>query len=298
MKANHMLSSFFSLTFAASAIAQVPCTGPQTGLPHCGQVVFPPAVSAPINDTYTVSFTVLQTGVYSLEGTVSLGRGGPTVFNWVHAEIDGVTVVDEAPPPIASSPPNGWTYVSSIGYFSIHKQYTVRRLLQQGVTYSMTITAQGYNPVYTPYHQRNYGIEMAHNKAILCGPPASVISVGQGCVGSNSPTLSSPAMPVLGTQRDVMISGTPSAAAWAVFGFETLTPTYLGAGCFVQMDLDQALTPIPAFTGAAGVGFAIYQIPPDPSLSGVRYAVQGILLEATSPVGFHLTNGLILTFGY
>jgi hypothetical protein len=211
--------------------------------------------------------------------------------------IDGVAVIAEDPPAIDGNPPNGWIYVWSYQYYAIYKPYARRLLLHANTTYSLSITAQGFNTVGNQYHARHYGVQMTCT-GVFCGPAAAAASVGAGCVAPDAPALASPLPPVLGTQRDLVVRGAPSAVAFAVLGFETPVPTYLGAGCFVQLDLAQPLLAIPASTGANGVGYAIYRIPPAACLGGARLAAQGIVFDARPPLGFGLTPGLVLTLGY
>jgi hypothetical protein len=39
-------------------------------------------------------------------------------------------------------------------------------------------------------------------------------------------------------------------------------------------------------------------IPPDPNLVGVQAALQAALFNTSGPLGFDLSNGLIVTIGY
>ncbi len=296
-----LLSVLLGLATAAASSAQS-CPGPTTGFPQIGQTTSPPGSSGAINVSYNGQFSVSRSGVYEISGTVTLGKGAgaPVDFTHVQASVNGQVVMDETPPPIAGPNPlpNGWTYNWSIYFYTINKPYQLRMYLDETQTYTFAVSARGSYQVLSPWHRRNYSATMS-GQATYCGPAASVQSVGTGCVGANPPTLQALAPPVLGQTRDVMITGQPGSPAAVLMGLpSTLSPTYIGAGCSVYVDLAGPLLALSAPLGASGTGFALFSIPPDPALASVRLGAQGLVASATSPLGFDLTNGLVLTLGY
>jgi hypothetical protein len=295
-----VLSSFLIvISTNATATAQVPCTGPKTGVPGLSEKVNPPVASAPINIQLSKTFSVARAGVYVISGTAGVGKGagGLADFTWVKAVFDGKILIDERPPPITGNAPNGWTYHWSIYYWTVDKPFEIRTYLEANRSYTYSLTATGHNRVVTQWHRRNYGASMSAT-ATLCGPAAGSIEVGVGCVGASAPTLMAPMLPVLGERRDLVMQGRVSAVGFVAFGLPVTTPVYIGAGCNIYLDLRLPYLLLPVRTNASGTAYALFTVPPDPALAGLRIGTQGVLDNPLSPIALDWTNGVVLTLGY
>ena len=51
-------------------------------------------------------------------------------------------------------------------------------------------------------------------------------------------------------------------------------------------------------TDSTGSWSRVFSIPPDPNLVGLQAALQIALFSTSGPLGFDLSNGLIVTVGY
>lgn len=270
-----VLSSFLIvISTNATATAQVPCTGPKTGVPGLSEKVNPPVASAPINIQLSKTFSVARAGVYVISGTAGVGKGagGLADFTWVKAVFDGKILIDERPPPITGNAPNGWTYHWSIYYWTVDKPFEIRTYLEANRSYTYSLTATGHNRVVTQWHRRNYG--------------------------ASAPTLMAPMLPVLGERRDLVMQGRVSAVGFVAFGLPVTTPVYIGAGCNIYLDLRLPYLLLPVRTNASGTAYALFTVPPDPALAGLRIGTQGVLDNPLSPIALDWTNGVVLTLGY
>ena len=95
-----------------------------------------------------------------------------------------------------------------------------------------------------------------------------------------------------------LTSGSPNAAGFLYGGGVPVAPYPLGSGCEVQVDLPSAIPFFPVMTNSTGAWSMGLLIPPDPNLVGVQAALQVALFSTSGPLGFDLSNGLIVTVGY
>ena len=127
---------------------------------------------------------------------------------------------------------------------------------------------------------------------------AAVVSVGTGCGGAGMPVFGCNA-PRIGTNVFLTLtSGSPNAAGFLYGGGVPVAPYPLGSGCEVQVDLPSAIPFFPVMTNSTGTWSQGLLIPPDPNLVGVQAALQIALFSTSGPLGFDLSNGLIVTVGY
>jgi hypothetical protein len=142
-----------------------------------------------------------------------------------------------------------------------------------------------------------------HSAAIV-GPVASSTPVGSGCGGTalNKPVLSSYA-PVLGSNMIFNVAlGTPGASGF-LYASAPAAPTAVSSGCVVRVDLATAVPVMPVSTTAygpwnQGVWTGAVPVPFVPTLAGAQLMAQVALIGTSSPAGFDLTNGLLITLGY
>jgi len=66
----------------------------------------------------------------------------------------------------------------------------------------------------------------------------------------------------------------------------------------VQVDLSSAIPFSPVMTNSTGTWSNAVLIPPNYNLVGVQAALQIALFATSGPLGFDLSNGLIVTVGY
>ena len=95
-----------------------------------------------------------------------------------------------------------------------------------------------------------------------------------------------------------LTSGSPNAAGFLYGGGVPVAPYPLGSGCEVQVDLPSAIPFFPVMTDSTGTWSNALLIPPDHNLVGAQAALQIALFSTSGPLGFDLSNGLIVTVGY
>ena len=127
---------------------------------------------------------------------------------------------------------------------------------------------------------------------------AAVVSVGTGCGGAGMPVFGCNAPRIGTTVLLTLTSGSPNAAGFLYGGGVPVAPYPLGSGCEVQVDLSSAVPFFPVMTDNTGTWAIALLIPPDPNLVGVQAALQVALFSTSGPLGFDLSNGLIVTVGY
>jgi hypothetical protein len=128
---------------------------------------------------------------------------------------------------------------------------------------------------------------------------ASVVSVGTGCGGDGMPALTC-TPPQLGHLITLSLTqGTPNASGSIYYSTGILTGViWLGSGCMLALDLPTAAPLTPVVTDPSGAWALMLLMPSDPNLLGVQVALQGALFGTEGPLGFDLSNGLIVTVGY
>ena len=127
---------------------------------------------------------------------------------------------------------------------------------------------------------------------------AAVLSVGTSCGGAGAPVFSCNAPRIGQNVFLTLTSGSPNAAGFLYGGGIPPTPYPLGSGCELQVDLSSFVQFSPAMTDSTGTWRKGLLIPPNPNLVGVQAALQVALLSTSGPLGFDLSNGLIVTVGY
>lgn len=145
-----------------------------------------------------------------------------------------------------------------------------------------------------------YGDLIAINLGISYGAPiAAAVSVGVGCgAAPNVPVLSA-TPPTIGGPFLLSISnGTPNKAGALVFSAVAAGSIGIGGGCNVYLDLPTAAELFPIGTNATGSGSFPVSVPFVPAIAGASAALQAVLLATPGPLGFDLTNGVVVTIGY
>lgn len=143
-------------------------------------------------------------------------------------------------------------------------------------------------------------------------PPvaASATSVGAGCGGpAGGVVLSASVPPALGAATFALeVSAAPPASAAFVFyaGSLAASPLFLSPGCAVYLDLASAAFDVaagvspagPLATDALGAASLPLPIPFLPAIAGFSLTAQALVLDAASPLGFDLSNALVVVVGY
>lgn len=119
--------------------------------------------------------------------------------------------------------------------------------------------------------------------------------VGAPC-GASSPDLSG-SRPVLGAALSLALtSGAPSSAGMLVIGFGRPARTTVSAACTIQVDLGAAVG-LALATDSAGSWSTSIPVPASPALAGVPLTMQTAVAATGAPVGFDLSNGLLMQIG-
>lgn len=137
--------------------------------------------------------------------------------------------------------------------------------------------------------------------------PAAATASGAGCPGTGGqvPVLAASAPPTLGLPSfTIDVTGAPPFSDLRLFGALGLgqPPVPIGGGCLVHLELTSliaflqaGLSPIgPLPAGPAGTLSFPFPIPFDPAFGGVHLALQATAVDAGAPLGFTVTNGLLL----
>ena len=95
-----------------------------------------------------------------------------------------------------------------------------------------------------------------------------------------------------------LTSGSPNAAGFLYGSGVPVAPSPLGSGCEVQVDPSSAIPLSPVMTNSSGTWSLGLFFPQDPNLVGLQAALQVALFSTSGPLGFDLTNGLLITVGY
>jgi hypothetical protein len=144
-----------------------------------------------------------------------------------------------------------------------------------------------------------YGDFITVNLAIAYGAPdASWIPVGSGCGNPTIPVMSAQT-PVTGAPITLAIAnGTPNASGALYFSGVPAFPLAIGGGCTVYLDLASLTFLLPLLTNGSGAWSVTAVVPFAPGLAGAQFVLQGVLLPTAGPLGFDLTNGVLLLVGY
>jgi hypothetical protein len=119
-------------------------------------------------------------------------------------------------------------------------------------------------------------------------------TMGAGC-GSSPPVLA--VTPVaLGASVTLSISNAAASTSGLLFASSlAASPLPVGAGCVVYLDPGTLLELAAFTTSPAGDWSLTVTAPSDPLLAGAQFALQAITLPTAGPLGFDLSNGLLIT---
>jgi hypothetical protein len=122
--------------------------------------------------------------------------------------------------------------------------------------------------------------------------------VGTGCGGTGAPVFGCNAPRIGHNVFLTLTGGSPNAAGFLFGGGVPGAPYLLGSGCAVQVEPSSAIPLAPVTTNGTGTWSMGLLFPPDESLVGIQAALQVALFPTSGPLGFDLSNGLIVTVGY
>ena len=130
-------------------------------------------------------------------------------------------------------------------------------------------------------------------------PAPATMSVGSACTfgGPVSPALSS-SLSTLGTSTTWTLTGGPVNGIWALF-LSTVpgSPVMPWPGCFVQLDLGNALSLVTLPLSASGASNVPVPLPDAPELAGMAMMTQAVCVDA-GLAQFTISNGWKVTPGY
>jgi hypothetical protein len=121
--------------------------------------------------------------------------------------------------------------------------------------------------------------------------------IGSGCGGTGAPTLAI-GPPHLGQPVFLALGGaTPGASGFLVGSPVPLAPLPLGSGCTVQVDIATVAALVPLQTNGSGTWSAGILVPSNPAFAGTQGVLQVVLLGTAGPLGFDLSNGVVIVVG-
>ncbi|MHC4892855.1 MAG: hypothetical protein ACYTFV_05690 [Planctomycetota bacterium] len=134
---------------------------------------------------------------------------------------------------------------------------------------------------------------------MAANPGATADPIGQPCAASGFLPDLRATDPVLGEPLDVELRDGQPALPALVFLAPSIPPTALGSGCTAYLDILQLeLLFIGALDGAGSSTWSTANLPTDAALTGQQVALQSAVgPTATAPLGFDLSNGVLMTFG-
>jgi hypothetical protein len=112
------------------------------------------------------------------------------------------------------------------------------------------------------------------------------------------PTFSSTRPRLGGAFRFLLEDGTPDRPGLLLASAGPGTPQALGSGCVAQVDLPTHFQLLPILTDASGTWSLEAVLPNAAGLAGGVFTGQAVLFGTGAPLGFDVSNGLQLTFGY
>lgn len=128
--------------------------------------------------------------------------------------------------------------------------------------------------------------------------PAGTQTLGSGCSSTGPAPVLMAGPPRIGRELDVWLTGAPSLRQGTLyFSLPPPSPTVLGPGCTVYLDLGGVLPLASVLTDASG-GWTgtVLALPPVPGLIGVVVNLQALVAGLT-PGAFEISSGLALTIG-
>jgi len=121
--------------------------------------------------------------------------------------------------------------------------------------------------------------------------------VGAACGAATLPALRTHGVPVTGTNAfavELHRAGANAPFLLAIGVGTASTP--IGAGCTVYLpQIDESRV---AFAGPSGYAEVPLPVPNAPQLIGLEVSLQAGALDATAPLGFALSNGVVARVGY
>lgn len=135
---------------------------------------------------------------------------------------------------------------------------------------------------------------------VASGPVAASVAVlGAGCGGGPGvPALALSAPPVLGSSVSLQLGGAAaSRSGLLLLGFGPPVSIALGGGCTLRVD-PGAFDVLPIATDVSGSWSLPVGIPADACLAGFRVVLQAGVTPTSGPLGWDITNGLDVRFGW
>lgn len=134
---------------------------------------------------------------------------------------------------------------------------------------------------------------------MAANPGATADPIGQPCAASGFLPYLRASDPVLGESLNVELRDGQPALPALVFLAPSIPATGLGSGCTAYLDIAQLeLLFIGALDGSGSTAWPTASLPTDASLAGQQVALQAAVGPSTmAPLGFDLSNGVLMTFG-
>jgi hypothetical protein len=124
--------------------------------------------------------------------------------------------------------------------------------------------------------------------------------LGSGCAGSGGVPALACDEPFLGNPAfGLYTTNLPAGSIAVLFGALGPSPVPLPLGnCFVHIDPGSAVGLAVGLAGSGGNTSVTYPLPANPALINVRLDYQSLVLDAATPLGFVLSNGLDVVFSF
>lgn len=130
---------------------------------------------------------------------------------------------------------------------------------------------------------------------------ATFAVVGTGCAApASTPPRLSNTWPFLGNpDYTLRVDNMPVNTFMFLFGSNGIGPPIpFGAGCTVHLDLPSLSGLGAAVSATGGTASLFFPLPPNPAFVGINLAFQSLVLDATAPLGFVMTNALDVVFRF
>jgi hypothetical protein len=130
-------------------------------------------------------------------------------------------------------------------------------------------------------------------------PFASVATVGAGCGGGPVAPQLFATLPVLGQTAGMLVmNAAPNRSGGLYASAVPVAPLAFSSGCTIHLD-PATLAPLADLTtDNIGIALVLFTLPTVPSFAGAELALQAVLFPTAGPLGFDLTNGLVVRLGY
>ncbi len=176
--------------------------------------------------------------------------------------------------------------------------------LGYGVSSAGDLTADGAPEIILGAPSSGFGGPPGYARVVSLGsiPAAAATPVGSGCgAGAIPPVLTVSPAPILGQTATLAVTLATAQRNGLVFAaLPPATAQPIGGGCVVYLPLGTIASwlSIPITTDASGSSALSIPLAGVPTLAGTQVALQAVVLPTSGPLGFDLTNAVVVTLGF